>query len=288
MPLRFLVIDCRLIFSFPQLVEFEKENNNIVTFTVPSRAVSRILGQKGSKVNEIAADSGAHIDVAKDDSDTATITLRGTKKACAAAKVAILAIADSVEDEVLVTIKVEPKFHRTIIGGGGVGLKNLLARVGGPTDPREQAGLVRLYVCQSKLSYPRNDINDLSSPQPPNDEVIIRGEKNLVKKVAVELERVVTNLRERVVLGVIIPNQHHKSLIGHGGQPLTELEKKTGAEVQFPGSRSYHQVTTPSNLEELGDVEEKDIVKVAGSKSACEKAIVELQVRLIIILVHLR
>jgi len=79
-----------------------------------------------------------------------------------------------------------------------------------------------------------------------------------------------------VIIGVVIPNQQHKSLIGHGGQPLTELEKKTGAEVQFPGSRSYHQVATPSNLEELGDVEEKDIVKVAGSKSACDKAIAEL------------
>ena len=118
----------------------------------------------------------------------------------------------------------------------------------------------------------------LYSPQPPNDEVVIRGEKNLVKKVAAELERVVTNLRERVVIGVAIPNQHHKSLIGHGGQPLTELEKKTGAEVQFPGSRSYHQVSTPSNLEELADVEEKDVVKVAGSKSACDKAIAELLV----------
>ena len=127
----------------------------------------------------------------------------------------------------------------------------------------------------------RKILTVLFSPQPPNDEVVIRGEKNLVKKVAAELDRVVANLRERVIVGVVIPNQHHKSLIGHGGQPLTELEKKTGAEVQFPGSRSYHQVATPSNLEELGDVEEKDIVKVAGSKSACDKAIAELLVCLV-------
>ena len=147
------------MFSLPQLVEFEKENNNIVSFTVPSRAVSRILGQKGSKINEIAADSSAHIDVVKDDSDTATVTLRGTKKACAVAKAAIVAIADSVEDEALVTVKIEPKFHRTIIGGGGIGLKNLLARVGGPTDPREQAGLVRLYVSRLNLSHSKKGID---------------------------------------------------------------------------------------------------------------------------------
>jgi len=159
MPLPSLACDSLLILSLLQLVDFEKENNNNVNLTVPSRAVSRILGQKGSKVNEIAADSGAHVDVSKGDSDTATITLRGTKKACAAAKAAILAVVDSVEDEAVLTVKVEPKFHRTIIGGGGVGLKNLLARVGGPTDPREQAGLVRLYVRRSKLSHPRKATN---------------------------------------------------------------------------------------------------------------------------------
>jgi hypothetical protein len=117
------------------------------------------------------------------------ITLRGTKKACAAARVAILAIVDSVEDETTVTIKIEPKFHRTIIGGGGFGLKNLLARVSGPTNPKEQAGL-RGCTSTSRHSLIQEPILiDLCSPQPPNDEVVIRGEKNLVKNVAAELER---------------------------------------------------------------------------------------------------
>jgi hypothetical protein len=108
--------------------------------------------------------------------------------------------------------------------------------------------------------------------------VTIRGERTLVKKVQAELERVVAGLRERVVLGVVIPVEKHRMLIGHGGQPLMELEKKTGAEVQFPGSRSYNQVAPAENAAELEEADPRHVVKVVGARAACEKAIAELLV----------
>ncbi|KAG8835486.1 hypothetical protein FRC18_000438 [Serendipita sp. 400] len=246
-----------------ELVEYEKENNHSIVVNVTSRAVPRILGSKGAKIHEIMSETGAHIDVGdkdrpkdRDEGATTAVTIKGTKKAVAAAKSAVMAIAAAVDDESTVVLHIEPKFHRTIIGGGGVGLRNLLARVGAPSDPKEQVGLVR---------FPQN-----------GDEVTLRGERGLVKKIQVELERVVAGLRERVVLGVSIPASQHRMLIGHGGQPLMELEKRTGAEVQFPGSRSYNQVAPAENASELQDADPKDVVKVVGPRSACEKAIAEL------------
>lgn len=70
--------------------------------------------------------------------------MRGTKKAVAAAKAAILAIADQVADETSVTVTIEARFHRTLIGAGGQGLKDLVVRCGGPSDLKLQAGLIRL------------------------------------------------------------------------------------------------------------------------------------------------
>lgn len=58
-----------------------------------------------------------------------------------------------------------------------------------------------------------------------------------------------------------------------------ELEKKTGAEVQFPGSRSYNQVASAENASEFEDADPKNIVKVVGPRAACERAIAELLVR---------
>ena len=127
-------------------VEFEKEANNILKFTILTRTVSRVLGKSGASINEIKNNTDTQIDVdTPKDSDTTNITIRGTKKAISEAKVAILAIADQVAEEVTITMSIEPKYHRSLIGPGGSALKALVARCG-LTDPDSKvlAGLIRL------------------------------------------------------------------------------------------------------------------------------------------------
>lgn len=129
-----------------QAVEFEKESNNSVKFTVPTRSVARILGKSGAQINEIKDNTGAQIDIDKaEDNNTVTnVTVRGTKAAIQEAKTVILRIAGEVDDEVTETIKIESRFHRTIIGARGQGLRDLIVKCGGPEDPRAQAGLAHL------------------------------------------------------------------------------------------------------------------------------------------------
>ncbi|KAG5648617.1 hypothetical protein DXG03_003228 [Asterophora parasitica] len=245
-----------------QAVEFEKETNNILKFTVPNRSVARILGKGGASINEIKDSTEAQIDVDKseDGGSVTNITVRGTKKAINAAKAAILAIADQVAEETTVTVAVESKYHRTLIGAGGQGLKELVTRVGGPSDPRLQAGLIR---------FPRQG--------EPSDEVKLRGEPKLVNKLKVELEKAVAVLRDRVILGVEIPAVQHRALIGRGGQHLNDLQNKRDVQIQFPGSRSYNQVGEPENLADLGEVDAANLVKVSGSRAAAEATIEELK-----------
>ncbi|CAE6397572.1 unnamed protein product [Rhizoctonia solani] len=246
--------------------EYEKETNQSVEFTVPSRAVARILGRGGSQINEIKEDTNTQIDVEKADAHDpkaeTLITVRGTKAGITDAKKQILAIASEVGEETTVTINIENRFHRTLIGAGGQGLKDLIAKVGGPSEPKAQTGLIH---------FPRNGETD--------DEVTLRGEPALVKKLQKELEKIVAELRDRVVLGVDIPAQQHRVLIGRGGQHLNELQDRHNVTVQFPGSRSYHQIGEPENADELADVPPENIVKVSGSRSACEKAMKEMSDR---------
>lgn len=77
-----------------------------------------------------------------------------------------------------------------------------------------------------------------------------------------------------------MPATQHRALIGRGGQHLNDLQSRTGTQVQFPGSRSYHSVGEPENTEDLVDVDPANIVKVSGPRAACEKALVELKVRI--------
>lgn len=132
--------------------EFEKESNNVIKFTIPARAIPRILGKGGATIMQIKDDADAAIDLDKaEDGSGATITCRGSKKAIASAKAAIQLIVDQVGEEVTEVLTIENKFHRALIGGGGQGLRNLIARCGGPGDSRAQAGLVRL--CVLSFSY---------------------------------------------------------------------------------------------------------------------------------------
>ena len=92
------------------------------------------------------------------------------------------------------------------------------------------------------------------------------------------MEKTVATLRDRVVLGVEVPASQHRLLIGRGGQHLTDLQNKTGAQIQFPGSRSYQSVGEPENSADLTEVDSANLVKVSGPRAACEKAVAELKV----------
>jgi hypothetical protein len=117
----------------------------------------------------------------------------------------------------------------------------------------------------------------------PSDEVRLRGEPKLVNKLKTELEKALTVLRDRVVLAVEIPAGQHRALIGRGGQHLNDFQSRTGVQVQFPGSRSYNQVGEAENSAEFKDADAANIVKVSGPRAACETAISELKVCLVVI-----
>ena len=131
---------------YNQAAEFEKSNNQTLEFTIPTRAIARILGKGGAQINIIKDDTEAQIDIDKEETSpgVTNIYVRGTTKACKEAKAAILAIADEVGEEVNVTVHIENRFHRNFIGKGGETLRELISRVGGPSDPKLQAGLLHL------------------------------------------------------------------------------------------------------------------------------------------------
>ncbi|RSH91859.1 hypothetical protein EHS25_009229 [Saitozyma podzolica] len=237
---------------------FETESRQTLTFTVPTKSVAQIVGKSGATINAIKDDTGAQIDIDKSSTDEGktTVTVRGDKKAIAAAKAAVLAVAEQVGDEVTINITIDPKYHRTLIGQGGQKLRDLIAAAGGPAEGFKQSGLVN-------FPKPGDDTND---------QVRLRGDSKVVSKIKEELESQVAKLKETIVLGVIVPATQHASKIGRGGSALQDLQRKTGTAVHFPGSRQYGSIGEIENKDEVADADPKDIVKVMGTKEACAKA----------------
>lgn len=242
-----------------EALEFEKESNVVTKFTVPSRCMAQILGKGGASINEIKDDTNTQIEFERAD-NVANVSIRGTKDAIHTAKEAILAIANQIPEETAITVIIDNKFHRSLIGPGGQGLKELVAMCGGPSDPKLLASLIK---------FPR--------PGEPSDEVKLRGDPNVVSKLKSELEKAVTLLRDRIIIGVEIPATQHRALIGRGGQNLNYLQDKFNVQIQFPGSRSYHQIGEPQNIEDLAEVDVADVAKVSGTQAACDGAIEQLK-----------
>lgn len=107
------------------LMDYEKENGNVVSFVVVSKALPRILGKAGATINGIKEETGVNsIDVdQEEEGPSATITLKGTKSGTTKAKAMILAIAKEVEDEAKLTIEIPREYHTTLIGAGGASSK---------------------------------------------------------------------------------------------------------------------------------------------------------------------
>ena len=85
-----------------ELVAYEQEHNNSLTMHVSTKSVARIMGKGGANINQLRDETGAQIDVDREDegnADKTTILIKGTKKAIDAAKKAIAAVAAEVDAE---------------------------------------------------------------------------------------------------------------------------------------------------------------------------------------------
>jgi predicted PilT family ATPase len=241
-----------------EAAQFESENRQEISFTVPAKSIANIVGKGGSTINGIKDEHGAQIDIDKESTgDKTNITVRGDKKAIAAAKAAILAIVETIGDEINVTLNIDQKYHRNLIGQGGSKLRETITSVGGPSEGFKQSGLV---------TFPKPA--DASSPH----EVRLRGESKLIKAIQAELEKQVKTLKETKVIGVVVPASQHASKIGRGGSALQDLQRKSGAQVHFPGSRQYSSIGEIENASDLGEADAAEIVKLVGLQEAVDKA----------------
>ena len=104
---------------------FETESRQSLTFTVPTKAVASIVGKSGSTINGIKDETGAQIDIDRNEDGAkgvTSVTVRGDKKAIAAAKAAVLAVAEQIGDETTATITIDPKYVSDR-GRRGLGLR---------------------------------------------------------------------------------------------------------------------------------------------------------------------
>ncbi|CAJ0830958.1 736_t:CDS:10, partial [Entrophospora sp. SA101] len=201
-----------------ELLDYEKENNNSITFTIPAKYLPHIVGRNGSRISEI-----------RDNTSTPNVAIYGVKSNINKAKLQILGIVNELENQVIVKIKIDHQYHKYLIGPGGNHIREIVARAGG-SDERNLASVVK---------FPYFGDN--------SDEVTLKGDKVLVESVKTELERLVEEQKNIPVDYIHIPPSQYSMIIGRNGIQLREFQERFNVEIKIPNystrkqQQNYHQ-----------------------------------------------
>ncbi|CAG8489346.1 12407_t:CDS:10 [Ambispora gerdemannii] len=248
-----------------ELLEYEREHDNSLIFTIPAIYLPHVVGRGGVKITEIKDDTFTRIDLGRSepspdnpDEQIVNVVIHGTKQDIVKAQEAILQIVHELESQTTITINIDPQHHKYLIGPGGSRIREIVAKAGGPDEKSSQAGIVK---------FPRHGSN--------SDEVILKGDKNIVEKVKIELEKLVEEQNNLVVDLIEIPRIQHPQIIGRNGTSLRDLQHRFNVEIQFPGSRAYNDTHLSSDVKV--EIENSDeAVKIIGKKENIEAAKTEI------------
>ena len=209
--------------------EDEKERGFTLTFDFPQKYANHLIGKGGSNIRELRDRFDVEIQV-----QDGKVELKGPKAKAESARSHIQGLARTLADETTHTLKIDPKYHRELIGSQGSQINRLQTRykvlIFFPRSAKNNADEEADGDAASEVAKPRR--------QQAPDEVIIRGPKKGADEARDEIFSLHKYLEEHSATATVSVQQKQVgSLIGQGGAALDELRQATGAKIDVPADR---------------------------------------------------
>ncbi|KAI3403020.2 SCP160 [Candida oxycetoniae] len=246
-----------------ELYQFEKENGFKQTLKIPSKAISRVIGKSGGTIKDIADGTGVEYKFKRDDKDNheekdgyVELELTGSKSGLKESVSKIQEIIDEIENFTTRTIKVEPQYHRDLVGPYGSIMKQIISQAGGDNLPRNKYN--RLLTIPNEGSG--------------SDEVVSQGDKTIVDKIVAAVEKIVEEKKATVVEELELAKEKHRFIIGPGGSIRSEIEREYKVGLNIPRKDEESSVIKIKGLPESIELAKAKIEeltkdkKVGGSK----------------------
>ncbi|KAH6843103.1 hypothetical protein B0I37DRAFT_437167 [Chaetomium sp. MPI-CAGE-AT-0009] len=235
----------------------EKERGFILEFEFPQKFANHLIGKGGSNIRELREKFDVEIQV-----DDGKVQLKGPKAKAEAARTHINALARQLQDEATHVLKIDPKFHREIIGAQGNQVNKLQTRY-----------KVLIFFPRSNAKNAKDDdsLGDSASDagksrrQQAADEVIIRGPKRGADEARDELLSLLQYLKDNSFTATVtVQKKQVPSLIGAGGAVLEQLRQSTGAKIDVPSAKE--------STDDLAEIQIKGTkTQVAAAKKILEE-----------------
>lgn len=207
----------------------EKERGFTLEFDFPQKFANHLIGKGGSNIRELRDKFDVDIQV-----HDGKVELKGPKAKAEAAKTHILALGRQLADEANHVLKIDPKFHRELIGAQGNQINKLQTRykvlIFFPRSAKNTKEDESVADAASEAGKPRR--------QQAPDEVIVRGPKKGADEARDEILSLLQYLKDNSFTASISMQQKHlPSLIGQGGSGMDQLRQATGAKIDIPNGR---------------------------------------------------
>ena len=231
----------------------ELERGHETTFDYPQKYANFLIGKRGENINKYREEFDVDIQV-KD----GTVVITGPRAKAEAAKSKILALAKKLEDESTHVLKIDPRFHRELVGPKGNQVNRLQERY----NVRVQ--FPRHVPAAGDEKALADDASEASGPKRrPNqgpDEVVIRGPSRGADAARDELLSLLQWTKDNSHSSTVsVAQRQLPSLIGQGGQELESIQLATGAKIDVPGK-------------DTADASGRVQVQIKGTKKHVEEA----------------
>lgn len=237
-----------------QAKQDEKERGFTLSFDFPQAHANQLIGKQGSNIKELRDRFDVEIKV-----DNGKVELKGPNAKAEAAKTHISSLGRQWADEVSYSLKIDPKFHRELIGAQGATTNKLQSKYKVQIHFPRAARPVKDDQPNADAASEAGRKGGRRDLAP--DEVVIRGPKKGADEARGEILDLVQYLTDNSHTATISVQQGQiPSLIGSRGKAMDELRADTNTRIDIPNGK---EARDPSDIVEI---------QIRGTKSGVLQA----------------
>ncbi|XP_043578078.1 vigilin [Bombus pyrosoma] len=219
-----------------------------------------LIGKNGANIKKIRESTGARIIFPTEaDQDKEVITIMGKKEAVEKAKAELEATISEIDNITEGEIRIDPKHHRHFVARRGGVLHRIADECGGV-----------------QISFPRAGVD--------SDRVILKGSHECIEAAKQRMREIVQELESMVTEECIIPQKHHRTVMGAKGRKVQMITSEYDVQIKFPDRDTYDEQRVAEQMNgENGEVPETvpacDVIRITGQPenvAAAKQALLDL------------
>jgi predicted PilT family ATPase len=230
-----------------EAIQDEKERDFTLSFDFPQTHANQLIGKGGSNIRELRERFDVEINV-----NDGKVELKGPEAKAKAAKAHILTLGKQWADETTYTLKIQPKYHRELIGAKGAQINRLQTRHKVQIHFPRSAKPVKDDQSSADAASEAGRRGPRREQEP--DEVIVKGPKKGADNARNEiLELLQYAIDTSHTATVSVQASQIPSLIGQRGAGMEDIRMTTGARIDIPNARDTKDPTARVEIQIKGE-----------------------------------